>query len=444
MRKLLSTLFILSLLLIFLAAAALIFIPDRVEQVWGQAGLPREPLDRALALSGRAPLAPSDSLRLYGVFEADTTHAMSELSGRATAVLVEEGEMVEAGEPLVTLDPTQVQAEIVAAEEAVASARAARDAVASGPSESAIAVADSAVAGAETKLANAQRTLAQAQSDLEDPQAITTQIDRTRALIPAARAAIDRAKASVSQADVLLQQARTDGSREGQFQQQIYAKQKAAAEAEVEAAQARLKGLQRTLTLLQAMKKNPLALQAQVRQAEQGVKLAEAELSVARAQRQQTAAPPSDEAVAVADAGVQKAEAALALARWKSEHLTVSAPASGRVQHRMVEPGETVGPGAVLFTIADVDEMVVRVYVAEQDLHRIQVGEKVTVETPLLPGRQLQATVSYIAPEAQFRPNNVLNPDDRGDMVFLVKLRLPNNDGALKPGMPADVFLPEG
>lgn len=442
MRRLLSTLVILLILTAFLAAAALIFIPDRVEQAWGQAGLPREPLDRALALSGSAPLVPSDSLRLYGILEADVTHAMSELSGRATAVLVEEGETVEAGELLVTLDPTQVQAEIVAAEEVVASASAARDAVASGPRESAIAVADSAVASAETQLANAQRTLAQAQSDLEDPQAITTQIDRTRALIPAAKAAVERAKASVGQADVLLQQARTDGSREGQFQQQLYERQKAAAEAEIEAAQARLQGLQRTLALLQAMKKNPLALQARVRQAEQGVKLAEAELAVARAQRQQTTAPPAAEAIAVADTGVQKAQAALALARWKNDRLTVTAPAAGEVQQRMIEPGESVSPGAVLFTIADLDEMEVRIYVAEQDLHRLQIGDKVTVETPLLPGRRLQATLFYIAPEAQFRPNNVLNPDDRGDMVFLVKLRLPNSDGALKPGMPADVLLP--
>jgi len=442
MRRFLSTFTILLILTIILLIAAFLLAPDQFDQAWRQVGLPTAVLSQARALAGQTPLETPSALRLYGVLEATETHAMSEIPGRVTAVLVEEGEMVGAGARLVELDATQVEAEIAAANQALETARAVRDAAAAPPDETVVAVADSAVTAAETRLANAQRTLAQAQTDLDEPLALDAQINQTVALLPAAQAGIDRAQANVSQIDVLLEQARTDGSREGKFTASMLEKRKVAAAAEVEAAQARLQGLRRTLTLLRGMKKEPIALEAQVHQAEQGVKLAEAALAVTRAERDVAAEPPAPATIAVAEAQVQKAEAALALAQWRAERLQVVAPASGRVLNRLIEPGETISPGQPLFTIAALDVMELRVYVAERDLHRIQVGDDLSVQTPLLPGQTLTATIFYIAPEAQFRPNNVLNPDDRGDMVFLVKLRLPNPDGVLKPGMPADVLLP--
>lgn len=442
MRRFLSTLSILLILAIIVLIAAFLLAPDQFDQTWRQAGLPTETLNQGRALAGQTPLEAPSTLRLYGELEATETHAMSEIPGRVTAVLVGEGELVGAGAPLVELDPTQVEAEITAAAQALETARAAREAAAAPPDETIVAVADSVVSAAETRLANAQRTLAQAQDDLDHPLSLDAQINQTAALIPAAKAGVERAEANVSQIDVLLEQARTDGSREGKFTASMLEKKKAAAEAEVEAAQARLQGLRRALSLLRAMKEDPITLEAQVHQAENGVKLAETALTVARAERDVAAEPPAPAAIAIADARVQKAEAALALAQWKADHLQVVAPASGRAFNRLIEPGETIAPGQALFTIAALDEMELRIYVAERDLHRIQVGDSLPVETPLLPGQTLAATVFYIAPEAQFRPNNVLNPDDRGDMVFLAKLRLPNSDGVLKPGMPADVLLP--
>jgi len=442
MRRFLSILTILLVLAIIVIIAAFLLAPEQFDQFWRQAGLPTEPLNQARTLAGQTPLEASAALRLYGVLEATESHAMSETPGRVTAVLAEEGERVGLGTRLVELDAAQVEAEIAAAEQTLETARTARDAAAAPPDETVVAVADSAVTAAETRLTNAQRTLAQAQADLDEPLDLDASINQTAALIPAAEAGIDRAEASVSQIDVLLQQARTDGSREGKFTASMLEKKKAAAAAEVEAAKARLQGLRRALTLLRAMKKEPIALEAQVHQAEQGVELAKAALAVAQAERDVAAEPPTPAAIAVADAQVQKAEAALALAQWRADRLQIVAPASGRVLNRLIEPGETISPGQPLFTIAALDEMELRVYVAERDLHRIQTGDSLAVETPLLPGQTLIATVFYIAPEAQFRPNNVLNPDDRGDMVFLVKLRLPNPNGALKPGMPADVLLP--
>jgi len=211
----------------------------------------------------------------------------------------------------------------------------------------------------------------------------------------------------------------------------------------VQAAQARLDGLYRTYALLEEMRKEPLALLANLHQAENAVALAQAALEVARAQRAQQIAPPSPETVAVADAQVQKAQAALNLVQWQADRLLLSSPIAGRVQARLIEPGEMVQPGTPLLTLMDTSQMEVWIYVAEQDLHRVHLGDKLPVTVLAIPDKTFQGKVYFIAEQAQFRPNNVLNPDDRGDMVFLVKLHLANADALFKPGMPADVTLPK-
>jgi len=49
--------------------------------------------------------------------------------------------------------------------------------------------------------------------------------------------------------------------------------------------------------------------------------------------------------------------------------------------------------------------------------------------------------VQSIAGEAEFTPRNVQTQEERVNLVFAVKVRIPNSDGALKPGMPADATI---
>jgi len=55
------------------------------------------------------------------------------------------------------------------------------------------------------------------------------------------------------------------------------------------------------------------------------------------------------------------------------------------------------------------------------------------------PGVVFAATVVHIADEAEFTPRNVQTVEGRRATVYAVKLDVPNPDGQLKPGMPADV-----
>lgn len=442
MRRLLRLLTLTLLAGLLLALAAFFLLPERVATLWQQMNLPPHLLSQAQNLSGQARDEDEESIRLYGLLEAPEYYAMSELDGRVERVLVEEGALVSAGQPLLQLDTAAVESEIAAAAAALEAAQAARAAATEPPSAARIAVAEAAVEAAASEKAGAKRSLAQAQAELADPQALTSQIDQTRALIPAAQAAVDAARAGSERIEVMLEEARRDNSREGKFRQSILAAQGAAAQADVEAEEARLAGLQQTLAQLQAIVAEPLALQAQANAAAQEVKLAQAALAVAEARASATAQPPGEAEVAGAEAQVQQARAALALARWALPRTTITAPTAGRISGRLIEAGEVIGAGAPLFSIVDPSRLEVRVYVALADLQRLRTGDVLAVRVLSQMEKEVQGTVTFIAPEAQFRPGNVLDPEERGDMVFLVKLRLDNEEGVLRAGMPVDVLLP--
>jgi HlyD family secretion protein len=55
--------------------------------------------------------------------------------------------------------------------------------------------------------------------------------------------------------------------------------------------------------------------------------------------------------------------------------------------------------------------------------------------------RVVPGTVSWVASVAEFTPTPVQTRDERAALVYAVKIRVPNPDGALKIGMPADVTL---
>ena len=55
--------------------------------------------------------------------------------------------------------------------------------------------------------------------------------------------------------------------------------------------------------------------------------------------------------------------------------------------------------------------------------------------------RGREGRVSYVSPTAEFTPRNVQTRDERAKLVYRVKIRVENQDGAMKPGMPADAIV---
>lgn len=115
-------------------------------------------------------------------------------------------------------------------------------------------------------------------------------------------------------------------------------------------------------------------------------------------------------------------------------------PISGVVLHTYAERHEMTAPGKPLYSIANLDTLDVRVYVAGDQLSSLQPGMPVTVSYDVADGQveSVPGVVSRISPQAEFTPKFLQTRDERTSMVYAVLLRVGNN-GKLNIGMPAEV-----
>jgi HlyD family secretion protein len=119
----------------------------------------------------------------------------------------------------------------------------------------------------------------------------------------------------------------------------------------------------------------------------------------------------------------------------------ITSPVAGTVLARYSDRGEFVQPGQPLYKIANLDSMILRAYVTETQLSRVKLGgaANVSIDTGNKTRRTLTGTVSWVSPEAEFTPTPIQTRDERKDLVYAVKVRVPNPGGIVKIGMPADV-----
>lgn len=138
---------------------------------------------------------------------------------------------------------------------------------------------------------------------------------------------------------------------------------------------------------------------------------------------------------------IGSAEARIAQIAERIAKSRVANPKGGTVVVTYAETGEVVQAGQPLYKIADLDTLLLRAYVTETQLARLRLGQAAQVSIDVGRGERavLGGTVSWISSEAEFTPTPIQTRDERADLVFAVKIRVPNSRGLAKIGMPADV-----
>ncbi|MGA2049357.1 MAG: efflux RND transporter periplasmic adaptor subunit [Terracidiphilus sp.] len=147
------------------------------------------------------------------------------------------------------------------------------------------------------------------------------------------------------------------------------------------------------------------------------------------------------EDIAIAQANLNEAGANLGLSRVNLNYTVLHAPSTGVVTVRQAELGEVVAPGTPVVTIADLDHIWLRAYIAETDLGRIHWGQDATITTDTYPEKQYHGRISFIASDAEFTPKSVQTYQERVTLVYRIKIDIDNPNHELKPGMPADAHL---
>ncbi len=116
-------------------------------------------------------------------------------------------------------------------------------------------------------------------------------------------------------------------------------------------------------------------------------------------------------------------------------------PVKGTVLTTFVEPYELVQQGQPLYRIANLDTLILRVYIDGAQLPNVKLGQQaeVLVDKNAEENQAMTGRVSWIASEAEFTPEQIQTKEERVTQVYAVKLRVPNPDGVLKIGMPGEV-----
>ncbi|MGA9363115.1 MAG: efflux RND transporter periplasmic adaptor subunit [Bacteroidota bacterium] len=119
----------------------------------------------------------------------------------------------------------------------------------------------------------------------------------------------------------------------------------------------------------------------------------------------------------------------------------VIAPMQGMITEKALEEGDVAMQNGSLFRISRLDKVHLMIYVSEEELAKIKLGQNAEVFIDAYPKKFFPGKIIYISDVAEFTPKNVQTKEDRTKLVFGVKIEVGNPDQVLKPGMPADATI---
>lgn len=192
---------------------------------------------------------------------------------------------------------------------------------------------------------------------------------------------------------------------------------------------------------IQSLLKAGSATTKQMQDTETRYAAAEARLKTAQEQLHKIKNMARPEELEAAKAQVKRAEAEYNILRMRMEDCYVTAPMSGVAVLSPFEVGELARSGATIARIINMDTLELKIYITEDELGLVKLGQKAEIVTDTYKNRTFNGYVVYISPEAEFTPKNIQTKEDRVKLVFMVKLNLLNEEQILKPGMQADAKL---
>jgi HlyD family secretion protein len=130
--------------------------------------------------------------------------------------------------------------------------------------------------------------------------------------------------------------------------------------------------------------------------------------------------------LATADAGIAAAEAEVRRINAQIRDSSLFAPAPGRVLYRLAEPGEVVGAGRPILSLLSLEKVYMEVFLPAREAGLLPIGADARIVLDALPEYAIPATVTFVSPEAQFTPKQVETISEREQLVFRVRVRIPD------------------
>jgi HlyD family secretion protein len=208
------------------------------------------------------------------------------------------------------------------------------------------------------------------------------------------------------------------------------------------AARERLEDAARVLERTRALEAGGAVSREALEQARTAHQIAGAQHEQAQQQLEMVQRGPRSERVAAQRAAVRAAESAISQVDATVSNAVIRAPFAGIVTVRHRQPGEAVGPGSPVVTVMDPADRWVRIYVRQDMIGNVQLGQRAEIRTDSDPARAYDGRVTFIGSQAEFTPRNVQTAEQRVRLVYAVKVTIMDDSAlVLKPGIPADVRL---
>jgi HlyD family secretion protein len=342
-----------------------------------------------------------------GTVEARDITVGSRTGGRVKEVLVQEGDRVGAGQPLVVLEPGDLEAQKSQAQGELEEAEANRTKVEAGSRPEEIEEAAARASEAAAALSEAQKG------------ARTEDIAQARARVEATEASVDKAQTDVKRARALVASG-------------------AISKAEADDAEISL----RTAVAQRDAQKQ--ALDALVH----GTRVEDVLQASARASQAKAAASLLKAGSRVED--VQGARAQVMAAKGRLEkiesdiaELTIRSPRPARVEALDLRPGDILGANAPAATLLEDDQLYVRIYVPETRIGLVRVGQEVPITVDTFPDRSFRGVIEHIAEVGEYTPRNLETLEDRADEFFATRIGLKEGKDTLRAGMAAFITVPK-
>ncbi len=347
--------------------------------------------------------AKQEDLVFSGLMETQEIVVGSKVGGRVQKLLVEEGDTVKTGQPLIELDV----ADLVLQKRLL-----------------------------ETKIAQGQANLAKLKAGTR-PEEISQAEAETRKQLAALKAMrsgnrpeeISQAKIELSTAKVTLASAKATLERfkelykNGLTSKQVYEE----TETKASAAANQVEVLEQKLKLLEAGNRveDIEFADENYKQAQAKVKLLQAGTRKEEIQEMKARLDETNVSIEQTDLQIQEG--------------LIRASVDGIIDLINVNIGDIVTPNKPVIKLLDPEQVFVRIYVPEPKLGYLKIGQPVDIHIDTFPGKNFPGYIKQIAGKGEFLPRNVQTREQREYQVFAIKVGIKNKDGLLKPGMTAEI-----
>lgn len=118
----------------------------------------------------------------------------------------------------------------------------------------------------------------------------------------------------------------------------------------------------------------------------------------------------------------------------------ITNPIKGTILSQYAKVNEMAAVGKPLYKVADLSNIILRVYITGDQLSKIKLNQKVKVFTDAGDGKfkETEGIITWISDQSEFTPKTIQTRNERANLVYAVKVKVVN-DGSYKMGMYGEI-----